>query len=114
MRTKVTGVVSVEGENSETPKIYFLSQNYPNPFNPTTKIEYQLPVQSKVALKIFNILGEEVTTLINEVKSAGKYSVEFNGNRLASGVYFYRIEAVASSTSSGQVFIQIKKMVLIK
>ncbi|MBU2586341.1 MAG: T9SS type A sorting domain-containing protein, partial [Bacteroidetes bacterium] len=114
VRTKVIGVVGVEGENSETPKIYFLSQNYPNPFNPITKIDYHVKELSKVNLKIYDILGREITTLINEIKPAGKYSVEFNGNRLASGVYFYRIEAVAPSTSSGQVFIQIKKMLMIK
>ncbi len=72
---------------------YYLSQNYPNPFNPTTKIKYQLPELSKVKLTVYDVLGREVKTLVNEEKPAGSYEVEFDGTNLPSGIYFYRIEA---------------------
>ncbi len=85
---------------------YVLEQNYPNPFNPTTVIKYSTPEVSKVMLKLFNLLGEEVATLVNEEKVAGNYTVEFNAATLPSGVYFYRIQA-------GD-FIQIKRMLLLK
>ena len=89
-----------------TPGSYYLAQNYPNPFNPSTKIKYSIPQLSQVTLKIFNALGEEIATLVNEEKVAGYYSVEFNAATLPSGVYFYRIQA-------GE-FVQTKKMILIK
>jgi hypothetical protein len=88
------------------PENFELSQNYPNPFNPSTKISYSLPIQSRVTLKVFDILGEEVMTLVNGVQDAGVYDIEFNAGSLASGVYFYRLQA-------GD-FMQIKKMNLIK
>lgn len=94
------------------PQEFAISQNYPNPFNPVTKIKYQIPEDNHVTIKVFNILGEEITTLVNEQKNAGYYEVEFsagsfgNGKNLASGVYFYRIEA-------GN-FVSVKKMVLAK
>ncbi len=83
-----------------------LYQNYPNPFNPVTKINYELPNDGKVKLMIYDVLGREIKTLVNEVKQAGKYTVEFNGHNFASGVYFYRIE-------SGK-FTEVKRMVLVK
>lgn len=85
---------------------YSLSPNYPNPFNPTTTISYQLPKTGNVNIKVFDILGREVATLINEEKPAGSYNVEFNGSGLASGIYFYQIK-------SGE-FIQTMKMILLK
>lgn len=89
------------------PTKYNLFQNYPNPFNPATKINYDIPKTSKVNLVIYDVLGREVIRLVNnELKEAGRYSVEFNGQNYASGVYFYRIE-----TGS---FVQAKKMVLVK
>lgn len=91
---------------NRTPVTYFLSQNYPNPFNPSTTISYQLPAAGKVTLKVFDILGKEITTLVNEEKTAGSYKVNFNGGRLGSGVYFYQLR-------SGS-FIQTKKLVLLK
>ncbi len=75
------------------PLVYSLSQNYPNPFNPTTTILYDLPEQSHVSLDVYDILGRKVKTLVNEVKPAGEYSVMFDGSSIASGVYFYRIQA---------------------
>jgi hypothetical protein len=88
------------------PKVYSLSQNYPNPFNPVTKINYELPKNGLVKLVIYDILGREVKTLVNELKTAGRYTIEFNGSQLASGVYFYRIQA-------GD-FVQVKEMLMIK
>jgi photosystem II stability/assembly factor-like uncharacterized protein len=98
------------------PESYSLKQNYPNPFNPTTSIEFSLPVTSEVELIIFNILGQKVTTLINEQKSAGYHSVLWNANdsngiKLSSGIYFYMLKA---SGIDGKEFQEIKKMVLLK
>jgi hypothetical protein len=90
----------------ETPVNYALSQNYPNPFNPTTKINYSMPKQALVTIKVYDMLGKEVATLVNEVKTAGNYTVEFNGANLSSGVYFYKI-------SAGD-FSSVKRMTLIK
>jgi hypothetical protein len=92
------------------PKTFELYQNYPNPFNPTTKIAFDLPRDAKVKLVIYDILGREVKTLINnEFRSAGKYISEFNGSRHASGVYFARI-----LVNEGKDFVAVKKMVLVK
>ena len=100
---------------------YALEQNYPNPFNPGTTILYQLPKDGFVTLKIYDILGNEVVTLVDEFREAGKYEVNFNANSLASGVYIYRIavhsdklQAGDPSAGSGQVFVSSKKMILLK
>ncbi len=95
------------GHLTEEPSVFELSQNYPNPFNPVTQIKFALPQNSFVTVKVFNALGEEVARLVNnEFKSAGSYSVTFDGANFSSGIYFYSIEA-------GQ-FKETKKMVLIK
>ncbi|GAB6283744.1 MAG: hypothetical protein STSR0008_25470 [Ignavibacterium sp.] len=101
-----TTVVSVEDEIPNTPKEFSLSQNYPNPFNPSTTIKYHISQNSFVVLKVFDVLGNEISTLVNEVKTPGEYEVEFNGKGLSSGIYFYKIEA-------GN-FVQVNKMILIK
>ena len=88
------------------PKEFSLSQNYPNPFNPTTKISWQSPVGSWQTLIIFDVLGNEIVTLVEEYKPAGDYEVEFNGTELPSGIYFYQLKA-------GE-FVQTKKMILLK
>lgn len=95
-----------------TPKNFELSQNYPNPFNPTTKIDYLVPVDSKVILEVYNIAGQKVSELVNQEQSAGYYSVDFGGSNLSSGVYIYRI--VASDKATGNNFSSIKKMMLLK
>jgi hypothetical protein len=73
------------------PKKYYLGQNYPNPFNPITNINYKIPVKGFVTLKIYNTLGEEVATLVNEEKSAGSYVVQWDGGKLPSEMYIYRL-----------------------
>ncbi len=92
------------------PVKYLLSQNYPNPFNPSTKIDYDLPFDSKVTIALYDITGREAGILVNETKQAGYYTAVLNASSLSSGIYFYRITA----SSGGNNFIMTKKMVLIK
>ncbi len=93
-------------DDVELPEVYSLSQNYPNPFNPTTVINYSIPEVTNVKLKIYDMLGREIRTLVNQEQSAGVYNVEFNASSLSSGVYFFRIEA-------GN-FVASKKLLLLK
>jgi hypothetical protein len=94
-------------ESKELPIKYYLHQNYPNPFNPTTKISYSVPKLSLITLKIYDVLGREVQTLVHKYQAANKYSIEFYASTLSSGVYFYQLKA-------GNIFSDIKKMVLIR
>jgi len=96
--------------NIGIPSKFELSQNYPNPFNPSTTINYDLPFDSKVSIKLFDMSGKEVATLVNETRVAGYYTVNFNASNLSSGVYFYRI----SAEGSGNNFTATKKMMLLK
>ena len=98
--------MKIKSSKISIPTKFSLSQNYPNPFNPTTKINYALPTSTKVNIKIYDILGRMVKQLVNETKDAGYYTVTFDGTNLASGIYFYRIEA-------GN-FVESKKMVIVK
>ncbi len=98
-------LVNVE-KISSTPDNYRLTQNYPNPFNPTTTIEFSLPQNSKVLLKVYDVLGKEVISLVNEEKSAGSYKVNFDAGNLSSGLYFYKLET--------ENFNEVKKMLLVK
>jgi len=91
---------------NQLPKIYSLSQNYPNPFNPVTNVKYSIANQGFVTLKIYDILGREIKTLVNELKNPGEYIVQFNGTEFASGIYFYQLKA-------GN-FVQVKRMILLK
>ena len=86
------GIVSVSNISYETPDKYMLLQNYPNPFNPTTKIDYNIPSNGKVTLRIFDITGKEVSTLVNQEKTAGYYTVSFDASKLSSGNYIYKLE----------------------
>ena len=104
--TWTSGTITDVKDNKFVPLIYKLDQNYPNPFNPTTKISYTIVKSGLVTLKIYDILGREVSTLVNQQQIAGHYTVNFDASRLASGVYFYRIQ-------SGS-FVSVKKMVLLK
>ncbi len=101
-------LLDAEEVSESIPTEFYLEQNYPNPFNPTTKITFFIPsgARNLVTIKVFDILGNEVSTLVNEQKEPGYYEVEFNAERLSSGVYFYRLQA-------GN-FTQTKKMILMK
>ena len=110
VKTRKDGTVNIE-EVISIPFEYTLSQNYPNPFNPVTVIKYEIPGQNRndnrnVQLKVYDILGKEIAILVNEIKSAGSYEVEFNGAELPSGIYIYRLTA-------GN-FADSKKLVLLK
>ncbi|MGH7595927.1 MAG: DUF7619 domain-containing protein [bacterium] len=114
----VTIITGVKESPAEIPKEYALSQSYPNPFNPTTVIEYALPVASTVTLKIYDISGREVKTLVDKIQEAGYKTVEWDsrnnaGIRVASGVYFYRIE-VTKVGSQDKSFVQVRRMLLLK
>jgi hypothetical protein len=106
--------VSVEYYNSCLLKSFNLSQNFPNPFNPSTKIKYSIPQTSNVVVKVFDILGNEIETLVNEEKQTGTYEITWYAENLPSGVYFYRIQTGDPSTSSGHSFVETKKMVLLR
>jgi hypothetical protein len=90
----------------EVPIEYALEQNYPNPFNPSTTIKYSIPEDGFVKLAVYNMLGEQVATLVNAQQKSGRYEINFNASNLASGIYLYRLEA--------QNYLSIKKMILIK
>jgi hypothetical protein len=90
----------------ENPKAFDLIQNYPNPFNPSTKIQYQVSNSSRVSLKIYDLIGNEVATLVDEYKPAGNYEIEFSALSLTSGIYFYKLQ-------SGN-FVETKKMILLR
>jgi hypothetical protein len=96
-----------ENENQDDlPVDFALNQNYPNPFNPVTKISYSLSQPGLVSLKVFDMLGKEIATLVDGFQNAGNHAAEFNASRFASGVYFYRIEQSGNSIT--------KKMTLLK
>jgi hypothetical protein len=101
-----TDSVYVHVKENEQVVNFSLSQNYPNPFNPVSKITYSIPHSSTVKLQVFDILGNEISTLVNKEQFAGTYQVEFNGANLASGIYFYMF-------SAGE-FRSVKKMLLLK
>jgi len=110
-------VLKLNSEN-DIPKEFSLIQNYPNPFNPNTIIRYQIPTYSRVTLKVYTVLGEEVKTLVNGVEDAGYKSVEWNakdnsGNDISSGVYIYRIEAT-SILDPNNTFMHVRKMILLR
>jgi photosystem II stability/assembly factor-like uncharacterized protein len=105
LKADLSGITSVE-DKEDKPKEFALHQNYPNPFNPTTSIEYQVTSSEKVSLIIYDILGREIKTLVNELKAPGSYEVTFDASLLSSGVYFYRLTA-------GE-FVQTRKMLLLR
>jgi len=113
--SEMSGVITVEAATDVTDKDFSidgfeLNQNYPNPFNPSTTISYHLPITSQVTLKVYDVIGNEVATLVNEEKPAGKNEVSFNASSvpggLSSGIYFYKLQA--------GTFFETKEMVLLK
>jgi hypothetical protein len=103
LTTPSTGIVN---QSSLTAMDYSLAQNYPNPFNPSTNLEFEIPKQGFVSLKVYNSLGIEVAELVNEINPAGRYTAAFDGSNLSSGIYFYKLEA-------GD-FSETKRMILLK
>jgi hypothetical protein len=101
--TDYSEVVNVE---VSVPSNYYLSQNYPNPFNPTTKIKYSIPTESIVSIKVFDILGNEIRSLVSEKQEQGNYEIDFDGRDLVSGIYLYKIQT--------GTFSQVKKMLILK
>jgi len=122
-------------ESGNLPSEFNLSQNYPNPFNPTTTINYSIPLVERMAsfadtektergqsgdwpynvtLKVYDVLGREIATLVNDMQNPGSYSVIFDASSLSSGIYYYQLKAGSPSTGSGQRFVETKKMVLLR
>ncbi len=99
-------VLEVRNLSTEIPDGYSLQQNFPNPFNPSTVIRYSITGNSLVTLKVYDVLGNEVSTLFNQKQNAGSYEVEFNGLNLSNGIYFYRINT--------EKFTDTKRMILVK
>ncbi len=106
LHTTNGGISSVDEKTDRLPKEFDLLQNYPNPFNPTTTIKYTIPQENFVTIKVYDALGQNVTTLVNKEKSPGNYIVEFNGSKYPTGIYFYSINVGNYSS--------VKKMILLK
>ena len=102
----INTATSIGNNQTGLPNAYSLSQNYPNPFNPVTKINFAIPRNSFVTLKVYDMLGKEIANLFNGSKEAGYYTVDFSGTDLSTGVYYYRLES--------EGFVDVKKMILIK
>lgn len=99
-------LTGIQNNHNITPAQFLLEQNYPNPFNPTTIINYSLPQAGNVILKVYDVLGKEVTTLVSNYQESGSYSIEFNASTLSSGMYFYKL--------SSNKFSEVKKMHMVK
>ncbi|MEE9450812.1 MAG: T9SS type A sorting domain-containing protein, partial [Ignavibacteriaceae bacterium] len=106
LKLKYDVTVNVDDPEMELPITFALEQNYPNPFNPKTNIKFRISEIGFVSLKVYDVLGNEIATLVNEEKSAGNYEVEFDASSLPSGIYFYQLRL-------GN-FVETKKMVLMK
>jgi len=111
------GGIAIEAAGAAVPKEFALTQNYPNPFNPATTIRYALAVDARASVKVFDVLGRQVATLVDEVQPAGERTIQWNGRnaaglQVASGVYFYRLEA--APVAGGAAFTSMKKMLLLK
>ena len=102
----LSSTVTAINDNSQSPTVYYLEQNHPNPFNPTTTISYNLPEQTHVLIKVFDVNGKDIATLVNRTQNLGRYNLTFDASNLTSGVYYYRIIA--------NDFLQMHKMILVK
>jgi hypothetical protein len=121
IRLKPEGASGIDDEIFELPKTFSLMQNYPNPFNPSTNIGFRISDRGFVSLKVYNILGDEIATLINEEKEQGVYDVTFNAAGLSSGMYLYKLSVMPMAQrdlvlKDGQAgaFVETKKMIIIK
>jgi hypothetical protein len=106
VKGSTTGGTGVAQTGNDVPNKFELAQNYPNPFNPTTQISYNIPKESFVSLRVFNLIGQEVATLVSGNQTAGSYTVPFDASRLTSGVYMYRLQAGSS--------LEVKRMMYVK
>ncbi|MEO6694496.1 MAG: YCF48-related protein [Ignavibacteria bacterium] len=111
--TVTGGLTNILFENIIGPDNYKLYQNYPNPFNPNTNIQYDLPIDNFVSIKVYDLIGKEVLTLVNEFKQAGSYIVSFNVSNLSTGIYYYHMVVHSDKIKAGN-FEQVRKMILIK
>ena len=109
--TPVIVSVSEPDNIPETPRLW---QNYPNPFNPTTQISFSIPNSTHVKVIVYDLLGREIQTLVDEMKPAGEHSVTFDANRLASGLYFYKLQVGNSSTGLKRNLVEVKKMLFLR
>jgi len=105
-RAGFTTVTDVAQAKQIAPKLYTLEQNYPNPFNPSTEIRYTLPKQNFTSLKVYDVLGREIATLVEKIQEGGEYTVSFDASHFPSGVYFYALR-------SGE-FFSVRKMMLVR
>jgi len=112
--TSPEGFTEISDDISVTlpPDEFRISQNFPNPFNPSTTIEFMVPVESSVSIKLYNINGEFIKTMMEETKKAGSYTLNFSSGNLASGVYFYKFFAAAPGT--GKIFTDVKKLIIMR
>jgi len=110
----LTATTGVSSQGTAIPEIFALNQNYPNPFNPSTTIRYQVPEHSRVTLKVYDLVGLEVATLVNSEIAPGFYSVQFDARNLSSGTYFYRLEATPLGGSGRTPFVSTVKLVVLK
>jgi hypothetical protein len=105
--------IPVTVKDNISPIQFSLKQNYPNPFNPSTIIQYSVNTAQFISLKVYDLLGKEISTLVNEEKPIGIYEVDFNAENLPSGIYFYRLQVYPANSGTGE-FVEIKKMVLLR
>ncbi len=114
LHTTTGGVTTVKNNPTQLPNQFTLEQNYPNPFNPTTTISFSLPSKSFVSLKVFDIIGREVATIVSEEMSAGIHSRQWIASKMSSGIYFYRLQAHPLSGGQTGTYTETKKLVLLK
>lgn len=111
---RLSPITGARDNDSRVVREFQLLQNYPNPFNPSTTIKYQVSKTSLITLIIFDLLGREVTFLVNEEKPAGEYDVQWNASNMPSGIYFCRLKARQTSGGQAGIFTETKKLLLLK